>query len=141
MQDPAVFAPFVGTMLLTLVVWLYMYARRLSFLIRHKIDYRDVDTPEKAARVIPDEVARAANNFRNLTELPVLFYAVCVYLYVTKSIDTAYLVAAWWFFGFRVVHSYIHCTKNLVPQRFAAYVLSAIGLWFMIVRAALQGFA
>ncbi len=140
MQDSAIFAPFLGMMLLTLAVWLYMYARRLSFLFANKIDYRKIDTPDKAAGVIPEKVACASYNLKNLFELPVLFYAICVYLYVSGSVDTLYLVAAWWFFIFRIVHSYIHCTSNNVPQRFGAYAISAIGLWFIVVRAAIQGF-
>ncbi len=140
MQDSAIFAPFLGMMLLTLAVWLYMYARRLSFLFANKIDYRKIDTPDKAAGVIPEKIAYASHNLKNLFELPVLFYAICIYLYVSGSVDTLYLVAAWWFFFFRIVHSYIHCTSNNVPQRFGAYAISAIGLWFIVVRAAIQGF-
>jgi hypothetical protein len=56
-------------------------------------------------------------------------------------VDTLYLIAAWWFFGFRIVHSYLHCTSNVVPHRFGVYMLSAIGLWFMVIRAAIQGFS
>jgi hypothetical protein len=141
MQDPSIFAPFLGTMLLTLAVWLYMYTRRLSFLFANKIDYRKVDTPDKAAGVIPDEVAFSSNNLKNLFELPILFYAICIYLYITGSVDTLYLIAAWWFFLFRIAHSYIHCISNNVPQRFTAYCTSAVGLWFMVVRAAIQGFS
>jgi hypothetical protein len=140
MQDSAIFAPFLGMMLLTLAVWLYMYARRLSFLFANKIDYRKIDTPDKAADVIPEKIACASYNLKNLFELPVLFYAVCIFLYVSGSVDTLYLVAAWWFFFFRIIHSYIHCTSNNVPQRFGAYAISAIGLWFIVVRAAIQGF-
>ncbi len=140
MQDSAIFAPFLGMMLLTLAVWLFMYARRLSFLFANRIDYRKIDTPDKAAGVIPEKIAYASHNLKNLFELPVLFYAICIYLYVSESVDTLYLVAAWWFFGFRIVHSLIHCTTNVVLHRFGAYVISAIGLWFMVVSAAIQGF-
>ena len=140
MQDPAIFAPFLGMMLLTLAVWLTMYARRLSFLFKNKIDYRTINTRNKAAGVVPEEISYASDNLKNLFEFPLLFYAICIYLYITASVDTLYLGAAWWFFGFRIVHSYIHCTSNVVPQRFGAYVISAIGLWFMVVRAAIQGF-
>lgn len=140
MQDPAIFAPFLGMMLLTLTVWVVMYARRLSFLFANKIDYRSIDTPYKAARVIPEDVALSSDNLKNLFELPILFYAVCIYLYLSGRVDTLYLIAAWWFFVFRIVHSYIHCTSNIVPWRFGAYAVSAAGLWLMIVRAAVQGF-
>jgi hypothetical protein len=140
MQDPAIFAPFLGMMLLTLAVWLTMYVRRLVFLSKNKIDYRTINTREKAAGLVPEEISYASDNLQNLFEFPVLFYAICIYLYATGAVDTLYLVAAWWFFGFRIVHSYLHCTSNVVPQRFVAYVVSAIGLWFMVVRAAIQGF-
>jgi hypothetical protein len=40
------------------------------------------------------------------------------------------------FFAFRVLHSVVHCTFNLVPLRFALYVVSAAALWVMVARAA-----
>ena len=141
MQDPAIFGPFIGMMLLTFVVWLVMYARRLSYLFKNKIDYRAINTREKAAGLVPEQISYASDNLKNLFEFPVLFYALCLYLYVSGSVDTMYLVAAWWFFGFRVVHSYIHCTSNVVPHRFGTYMLAAFALWFMVLRAAIQGFS
>lgn len=125
-------------MLLTLAVWIYMYVRRTSYLVSEKIDLRKVDTPEKAAAVVPHDVGLASHNLKNLFELPVLFYAVCLYLFVTASVDRFFLLAAWWFFAFRVVHSLIHCSYNRVEHRFAAYMLSAIALWVMVIRAVLQ---
>ena len=139
MQDPAIFAPFLGMMVLTFAVWLVMYARRLNYLSKNKIDYRTINTREKAAGLVPEEISYASDNLKNLFEFPVLFYALCIYLYITASVDTLYLAAAWWFFIFRIVHSYLHCTSNVVPHRFGVYMLSAIGLWFMVIRAAIQG--
>jgi hypothetical protein len=43
--------------------------------------------------------------------------------------------AAWWFLAFRVLHSVIHCTYNKVLHRFAAYFVSALALWAMVLRA------
>ncbi len=136
MRQEAIFLPFFAVMLLTLVVWVYMYVRRLSFLKGNRIVPADVDTPEKAANVIPGNVALASHNLGNLFELPVIFYAVCIYIFATASIDRVYLLAAWCFFGFRLLHSLIHCTSNVVVRRFTAYILSAIVLWFMVLRAA-----
>ena len=125
-------------MFLTLLVWVYMYVRRISFLLRDKVDLRKVDTPEKMTIVVPDNVALAAHNLKNLFELPVIFYAACLYLYATAIVDVAYLVAAWVFFGFRLLHSLIHCTSNIVIYRFLAYLASALALWFMVLRAAAE---
>ena len=90
--------------------------------------------------MIPGTVSLASHNLKNLFELPVIFYAVCLYLFVSDSVDGIYLAAAWWFFAFRVVHSLIHCSYNKVEHRFAAYMLAAIGLWVMVIRSALSLF-
>ena len=140
MTHSGILLPFFGVMLLTLVVWIYMYIRRTSYLLRERIDLRTVDTPEKAATVVPGTVSLASHNLKNLFELPVIFYAVCLYLFVSDSVDGIYLAAAWWFFAFRVVHSLIHCGYNKVEHRFAAYMLAAIGLWVMVIRSALSLF-
>ena len=138
MNASTILPPFFGVMLLTLAVWMHMYLRRISYLLREKIELRTIDTPEKAASVVPGEVSLASHNLKNLFELPVFFYAICLYLFVSDSVDRIHLLAAWWFFAFRVVHSLIHCTYNRVEHRFAAYMLAAIGLWTMVIRSVIQ---
>lgn len=138
MHRSDILLPFFGVLSLTLAVWICMYVRRISYLRREGIDLRSVDTPEKAAVVVPEKIHLASHNLRNLLELPVLFYVVCLYLFVSDSVDTVYLLAAWWFFAFRVMHSLIHCSYNKVEHRFAAYMLSAIALWVMVIKATVQ---
>lgn len=135
-----IFLPFFGTMILTFVVWIYMYVRRLSYLHANKVDHASIATPVAGARVIPHEVSLAAYNLRNLLELPILFYAVCLYLFVTGNVDSVQIASAWWFFVFRVGHTVVHCTSNYVPLRFSLYILSSVGLWIMVVRAAVGAF-
>ena len=72
--------------------------------------------------------------------MPVLFYALCIYLYVTATADSLYVILAWGFVALRAVHSAIHCTINRVHWRFLAYMLSSIALWIMLLRATLQLF-
>ena len=130
--------PVLGMMLLTLIVWVYMYIQRIGYCIRNKIRTQDLTTPDRLAELIPAPVSYSAYNFRNLLELPVLFYVLCLFLYVTKSVDVVYLVAAWIFVALRVVHSVIHCTVNIVMSRFIVYFVSALALWFMLLRVLLQ---
>ena len=141
MDGREIFAPFFGMVLLTFVVWLFMYVRRLRFIVTNRIDTRRLTTPEKGASLIPEEVSWPAYNLRNLFEMPVLFYALCLYLFVTNSVDHSYVISAWLFFGLRVLHSLIHSTVNIVNLRFSIYMLSAFVLWFMLIRAALQLFS
>jgi hypothetical protein len=131
-----IFAPFVGVLLLTLVVWLYMYARRIPFIVRSRLTPQQL-TPVEFARLSPQQVANPSDNLKNLFELPTLFYAVVLYVYVAHKVDTPYLIAAWVFFGFRVLHSLVHSTFNFVPLRFWLDAISALALWLMVLRIAL----
>jgi hypothetical protein len=134
MDHAAIFQPFFGTMLLTLVVWVYMYGRRLPFIFSRRLDPKQM-TPLELARLSPPQVSNPSDNLKNLFELPTVFYGVVLYLYVTQQVDTVFLAAAWVFFLFRVLHSAVHCTFNFIPLRFVLYVVSASALWFMVLRA------
>jgi hypothetical protein len=135
MDQADIFAPFVGTMLLTLVVWLYMYARRIPFVLSRKLTSQQMTRPE-LERLSPPEVANPSDNLKNLFELPTIFYAVVLYLYATAQVDVFYVAAAWIFFTFRILHSAVHCSFNFVPLRFWLYAISALALWFMVLRIA-----
>jgi hypothetical protein len=135
MNGQAVFLPMLATMALTAVVWFYMYAKRIPAMRRAKISVQTYTTPETVAEHLPDEVNYSANNLKNLFELPVLYYSLCLYLYVSGNVDTAYVVAAWLFFVFRTLHSFVHCTRNIVMLRFYLYAAAASVLWFMLGRA------
>jgi hypothetical protein len=94
-------------------------------------------TPDKTAELLPEEVNYPAYNLKNLFELPVLFYALCLYFYVTATASGVDVFAAWLFLLFRIIHSAIHCTANIVMARFVAYSAAALSLWFMLGRAVL----
>jgi len=134
----AIFGPFFAMTLLTLAVWVLLYVRRVRYMVSEKIHPQKVASPEKLVAIIPESVNSPANNFKNLCELPVLFYAMCLYLYVTGGVDAIYLGAAWLFVAFRVLHSVVHCTTNHVMTRFRLYAVGALALWFIVVRALLQ---
>lgn len=140
MDSTRIFGPVFAVMLLTLAVWLYMYVRRIHFIRANKIGSRELQAPDALTRTAPMGVTTPANNLRNLFELPVLLYAVALYLYVRGQVDGVYLAAAWTFAAFRLLHSLVHCTFNFVPLRFFVYVLASLALWFMVVRAALAFF-
>lgn len=69
MSQTAIFLPFVGTMLLTIVVWFYMYARRIPFIMRSNLTPQQL-TPSELARLSPPDVANPSDNLKNLFELP-----------------------------------------------------------------------
>lgn len=125
-------------MLLTFIVWVYMYYRRITWIIQNDIASDKLKTPEAIDRIIPESVNRPANNFKNLFELPVLFYAVCIYLLIFQQVDLLDIYCAYGFLSLRIIHSVIHCTVNVVIWRFTAYILSSVCLWIMILNPILK---
>ena len=78
---------------------------------------------------------QAADNYRNLFEMPVLFYAACALLLATGQASPGQAVAAWVFVALRIAHSLIHCTYNNVDHRFAMYAASSFvvfGMWIAL---------
>ena len=137
MPQTAIFGPFFATMFLTLLVWVYMYIRRIRFITSSKLSPKALAVPGALAQLSPPEVSNPSDNLKNLFEIPVLFYALTLYLFVTNHVDAAYVSAAWVFVAFRVLHSAVHCTINIVMVRFYLYAASTLAVWFIAVRAAL----
>jgi len=140
MQATEIFGPFFAMILLTFTVWIVMYVRRIRYSMENRIHAQRLGTPEKAVKVLPEEVQYPAYNLSNLLELPIIFYALCLYLFVTGNVDALYVIAAWSYVGLRAVHSAIQCTTNIVMRRFAVYIASSLVLWLMVFRAALGAF-
>ena len=139
MNQELIFQPFFILMLLTIVVWFYMYAKRIPFIEKSDIPPEKL-TAYELLKLSPPDVANPSDNLKNLFELPVLFYALCIYLYVTNNVDQTTLVVAWFFVVMRILHSLVHCTINIPMLRFVIYIISTIALWFMIAREAWNAF-
>ena len=139
MTQDAIFSPFFATLFLTFIVWVYMYIRRISFLKTSKVQPTEL-TPSVLAQISPPSVSNPSDNLKNLFEIPVLFYALILYIYVTKQVDTIYVNAAWIFVVFRTLHSVVHCTFNYIMLRFYLYLFATLALWFIAIRAALIHF-
>src|SRR5882672_7800674 len=140
MPQTAIFGPVFATIFLTFVVWVYMYVRRITFLQTNQVDPKDMAVPGALARISPPAVSNPSDNLKNLFEIPVIFYALALYLFATKQVDTVYVAAAWVFVAFRVLHSAVHCTFNLVMLRFYLYLFAALAVWLIAIRAALAYF-
>ncbi|MFD2165261.1 MAPEG family protein [Thalassotalea euphylliae] len=126
------FLPLFGMVLLTCLVWIFMYTKRLSYVTKHRIAADRLHLPEKVAELLPDHVNAASNNLKNLFEMPVLFY---VTVFVAASIHDHSVVSnlsAWAFLFLRILHSIAHCMNGKVMPRFIFYVLSCLALFTFI---------
>ncbi len=127
--DP-IWLPCTAMVGLTVLVWIKMYADRLGEMRAKRIDPQSLSTARAAAGKL--ERTQAADNFRNLFEMPVLFYLLCVAVALNGGSTRGLLAAAWVYVGLRALHSLIHTTYNRVMHRFSVHAASTmllIGMW------------
>lgn len=127
MDARAVFLPAAAMALLTLVVWVRLFVVRIGEMRRLRIHPQSVATSPQAMQKFVD--TRAADNLRNLFELPVLLYAALGIAFAIGAGDPVTLGLAWAFVALRGLHSLIQCGYNRVVHRFAAYVAGGVVLW------------
>ncbi len=117
-------------------VWIRMYLTRIRELRQRQLNPQSLSTSAQASGLLTD--VAAADNFRNLFEVPVLFYAVCCALAIAGAESVTQVALAWLFVGLRIVHTFIHVTYNRVMHRFAAYVLSTVVVFLMWAQLAVS---
>lgn len=77
-----------------------------------------------------------ADNYRNLFEFTILYYAVVAIAIATQQVTPALTGLAWAYVGFRIVHSIIHIGYNHVLYRLAAFlgsVIVVIAMWVILL--------
>lgn len=77
------------------------------------------------------------NAIANQFELPVLFYAVSILLYLVDADNPVTVAGGWLFVALRYVHAYVHVTSNRLRYRrplFIAglFVLMAMWAWLAL---------
>lgn len=130
--------------MLTLVGWtalvlLLVPYRRVRAALARQVGTHDFKYGESSN--VPPSVSIPNRNYMNLLEHPVLFYVVCLTLYVTHTLDTTNLVLAWLYVGLRILHSVIHLSYNKVLHRLAAFATSNlifVALWVRLLLALAQ---
>src|SRR5882672_8213449 len=115
--------------LVTAAVWVRLYFERIGEMRQRCIPARQLATSRQAAAAL--EKVNSADNLRNLFEIPVLFYTLCLALYVTKLGSPITLAGSWLYVLLRATHSAIHCTYNNVMHRFYVYAVSTALLFLL----------
>ncbi len=117
--------------LLVAVVAVRMLQSRIQEMRTHRIHPQQVATSRTMAEKL--HAVQAADNYRNLFEMPVLFYALCAMALALNHATPMLAALAWVYVALRVLHSWIHCTYNKVMHRLAAFASSAAVLAVMWV--------
>ena len=131
MAQETIFLPFLAMGFLTFIVLGLIPQRRFRAGAAGHVTPDDFALGESAA--VPGHVALANRNYMNLLEAPVLFYAACLALFVTASVDSLALALAWTYVILRALHSLVHVTYNKVIHRLALFAVSNVVLMVLWV--------
>ncbi|MDE2233919.1 MAG: MAPEG family protein [Gammaproteobacteria bacterium] len=132
MDPKTIFAPMLALVAWTFIIMLYMAYKRWSAGFAGRLKPGEFKLGESAD--VPHDVRLAGRNFSNLFEVPVLFYVLCLTLYVTRSVSIDLLVMAWVYVALRVLHSLIHVSYNKIIHRFFVYAASCfllLAMWIL----------
>lgn len=109
----------------TLVILTFIVSARMFLLRVHALKTKRTNPQAVALAAGRDEIfddSRAADNFRNLFEVPVLFYTLCALAIATAHTPAWLIATAWTFVALRIAHSAIQCSYNNVMHRFKVFV-------------------
>lgn len=124
--------PTFTLVLLIFVMWIVMFASRGAHMKRVPVRPEDFATGEAAARYFAP-VEMPANNYRNLFEMPVAYFALVPLLILADAANIIQVTLAWAFVFLRIAHSYVHVGPKKVPVRAGLYILSTTVLMVMWV--------
>jgi len=122
MNQVAILWPVGALAILTFVVLLIVPYRRFRAGYARRVRVEDFSYGESAN--VPGDVSLPNRNYMNLLEMPVLFYVLCLMLYVSGRVDQTFLALAWGYVGLRVLHSLVHVSYNNVMHRLIFFSLS-----------------
>ena len=133
-----ILAPVVALVAWSMLMMIWLYATRFPAMRRTGISLKGrVGTRGGALDgVVEDNVQWKAHNYNHLMEQPTIFYAVALSLAMMGFGGGINLYLAWGYVAFRILHSLIQATTNVVRWRFLAFAAASVCLLGLTVHAA-----
>jgi len=131
--------PVVALVAWTLLVMLWMMVARMGEFRRLGVNFSNIPDGSRGVDLEGKAEARAqwkSHNYNHLMEQPTIFYAIAITLALMGMGDGINYWLAWGYVGFRVVHSLIQCTVNVVRYRLPLFLLATLCLMGLAVHAA-----
>ena len=123
--------PMIAHVALVIVLYLLLSARRM----RAVREGRARPEQFRENREEPAESVVVKNAIANQFELPMLFYAVSILLYLVDADNPVTVAGGWLFVALRYAHAYVHVTSNRLRYRrplFIAGLLVLVLLWIWL---------
>lgn len=123
--------PLFIMLLLPFLVLVKLFLTRATEMKLKKIHPQTVATRSQMSQY--NIAIGASENFLNLFEMPIIFYALTLFFIFSQIQSTPIVILAWIYVISRYFHSYIQSTYNKVMHRFYAFAISAMTLFLYLV--------
>ena len=141
MNYSPILAPVVALVAWTLLVMLWMVVTRMSEFRRLGVSLGTVPAGSRGVDLEGRADPKAqwkSHNYSHLMEQPTIFYAVALALALMDFGGGINYYLAWGYVGFRIVHSLVQGTINVVAIRFTLFLLASLCLIGLTTHAALK---
>ena len=138
MEYSPILVPVVALVAWTLVIMLWMAIARRGAFAKMGVTWGSIPRGSRGVNLdgrAPDEAQWPSHNYNHLMEQPTIFYAICITLALMGMGTGINYWLAWGYVGFRVIHSLVQCTVNIVAIRFPLFFLASLCLLGLTVHA------
>ena len=132
MDNILIIYPVLPVVLMNFIVMFHMRYMIVKAIKNRDAEYKYFRAYEGSA---PEYLLTARHHYKNFFEIPILFYLLCLVLYIIDDVSAIDLWIAWLFVLFKGIHSYIRITSNYVPYRAYSFNVCAfllLGGWIIL---------
>lgn len=138
MEYSPLLGPVVALVAWTLVIMAWMAITRFAAFKQMGINLGNIPPGSRGANLdgkAPDWAQWKSHNYIHLMEQPTIFYPIVIVLALMGMDQPINQYLAWGYVVFRILHSMIQCTSNIVKYRFPLFLLASLCLIGLTVHA------
>ncbi len=139
MSYSPILVPVVALVAWSMVVCIWMLASRGAAFRRMGITLSNIPTGARGVDLDgrgEDQAQWKSHNYNHLMEQPTIFYAIAITSALMGMDQPINVGLAWGYVGFRILHSLVQATINVVAVRLPLFLLATFCLLGLTVHAA-----
>ena len=117
--------PLISMVVLTFLVAIRLAYFAINAVVKGKVHIKQLRVYDGE---FPIDYKSARQHYKNMFEMPILFYVLCVLLLINNNYTQLDIILAWGFVLFRVLHSLSRIPNRDVNLRFILFSGSSIFL-------------
>ena len=117
--------PLIAMIFLTLIVGAQLLYCNAKAVLKGEVNIKSFRLFDSG---IPNNLQSISQHYKNMFELPVLFYFLCLIFIIENNYTNFDVVIAWGFVFFRFLHSLVRIYNQNVNLRFGLFIGSFIML-------------